>query len=169
MGDDVLVGPISGRQVDFDDFYRGEYKSVFGAAYLATGDREAAADVTQEAFKRAFMRWRRLEKETWAGGWVMRTALNLCKRWGRSKSRMAAVVKESPGESAAEPDETRLDIVAALRRLPHRQRHATILFYWGDLPLPVIADLMGIAEGTVKAHLAQARASLRTTLEVADV
>ena len=166
----MLNGTRSGRQVSFDDFYRGEYKSVFGAAYLATGDPEAAADIAQEAFKRAFMRWRRLQKETWAGGWVMRTALNLCKKWGRTKSRTTTTaLGEAAGAGASGPSETRVDIVAALRQLPNRQRHATILFYWGDLPLPVIADLMGIAEGTVKAHLAQARASLRTSLEVADV
>ena len=155
MGDDVFVGPNRGRQVDFDDFYRSEYKSVFGAAYLATGDREAAADIAQEAFKKAFMRWRRLEKESWAGGWVMRTALNLCKKWGKSRSRV--LPSDSPvSEGSPGPDESRVDIVSALGRLPQRQRHATILFYWGDLPVPVIADLMGIAEGTVKAHLAQA-------------
>ena len=155
--------------MSFDDFYRDEYKSVFGAAYLATGDREAAADIAQEAFKRAFMRWRRLSKEEWAGGWVMRTALNLCKKWGRTRARSSQGAGERAGGAAVAPSETRVDIVAALRQLPNRQRHATILFYWGDLPLPVIADLMGIAEGTVKAHLAQARASLRTSLEVADV
>jgi RNA polymerase sigma factor (sigma-70 family) len=60
-------------------------------------------------------------------------------------------------------------VLEGLRRLPERQRHATILFYWGDMPVSVIADLMNVAEGTVKAHLAQARKSLRTTLEVADV
>ncbi|HYN36846.1 MAG TPA: sigma-70 family RNA polymerase sigma factor [Actinomycetota bacterium] len=155
--------------MSFDDFYRSEYKSVFGAAYLATGDREASADIAQEAFKRAFMRWKRLRDETWAGGWVMRTALNLCKKWGRANSRVTSAERERADEGSPGPSGTRVDVLVALRQLPNRQRHATILFYWGDLPMPVIADLMGIAEGTVKAHLAQARATLRTSLEVADV
>jgi DNA-directed RNA polymerase specialized sigma24 family protein len=43
-----------------------------------------------------------------------------------------------------------------------------VLYYLGDLPIPVVADLMGITEGAVKAHLAQARAALRPMLEVRD-
>lgn len=153
----------------FDDFYRSEYRSVFGAAYLATGDRDAAFDVTQEAFKRAFVRWARLQNEPWVGGWVMRTALNLCKRRGKHIHRQTPVAEPVPREASVVPAAERVDVVAALRRLPERQRHVTILFYWGDLPLQAIADLMGIAEGTVKAHLAQARTSLRAHLAVVDV
>ena len=153
----------------FDDFYRGEYKSVFGAAYLATGDRDAAFDVTQEAFKRAFVRWARLQNEPWVGGWVMRTALNLCKRRAKQLYRQTSVAEPFSRETDAVPAAERVDVVAALRRLPERQRQVTILFYWGDLPLPAIADLMGIAEGTVKAHLAQARKALRGHLAVIDV
>lgn len=152
----------------FDDFYRSEYKSVFGAAYLATGDKEAASDVAQEAFKRAFVRWSRLRTETWAGGWVMRTALNLCKRWRKTSLRSLST-EEIEGPPVAGPSAIRVDVVVALRALPPRQRQAVILFYWGDLPLPVVADLMGISEGAVKAHLAQARSGLRGTLAVADV
>ena len=153
----------------FDDFYRSEYKAVFGAAYLSSGDKEIALDATQEAFKRAYVRWSRLEREAWAGGWVMRTALNLCKRFGKARARFSTTPNEPANEGISEPSGTRLDVLEGLRKLPERQRHATILFYWGDMPIPVIADLMKIAEGTVKAHLAQARKSLRTTLEVADV
>lgn len=153
----------------FDDFYRSEYRSVFGAAYLGTGDRDAAFDVTQEAFKRAFVRWGRLQNEPWVGGWVMRTALNLCKRHAKQVQRQTPVADPDLQQPSVRPSAERADVVAALRRLPERQRHVTILFYWGDLPLPAIADLMGIAEGTVKAHLAQARKSLRDHLAVVDV
>jgi RNA polymerase sigma-70 factor, ECF subfamily len=154
--------------VTFDDFYRAEYESVFGATYLATGDRDVAFDATQEAFKKAYMRWSRLRNEPWAGGWVMRTSLNLCKRWGKESSRFVQQ-RSDPEIQVAGPSGKRLDIVTALAALPERQRQAIILFYWGDLPLPAIAQLMGIAEGTVKAHLAQARAALRIDLVVADV
>jgi hypothetical protein len=41
---------------------------VYRAVYLYQLDPDASRDVTQEALKRAFMRWRRLGKESWAGG-----------------------------------------------------------------------------------------------------
>ncbi len=153
---------------DFETFYRNKYQQVYRAAYLATSDGDAAFDATQEAFKRAYARWRRLQRHDWAGGWVMTTTLNLCKRAGRNSSREVAsdVTHERPTPG---PRPDRVDVAAALSTLPSRQRTATILFYIGDLPLPAIAHLMGVSEGTVKAHLAQARASLRQVLEVRDV
>lgn len=148
----------------FEEFYRAEFPSIYRSCYVATGDREVALDATQEAFKRAFVRWRRLSNETWAGGWVMTTALNACRR-----RRREAMTQSDLGEgrkSVGDPGPERADVVAALARLPFRQRQAIVLYYIGDLPLEVVAHLMGVSEGTVKAHLAQARAALRTSLEV---
>jgi RNA polymerase sigma-70 factor (ECF subfamily) len=155
---------------DFRDFYRSEYPSIFRATWLATGDRDAAFDATQEAFKRAFVRWRRLRKHEWAGGWVMTTALNLCKDSARRtrRERQERRLEPASGDIARSSATVRLDVAAALRKLPSRQRTALTLFYIGDLPLPAIAGLMEISEGTVKAHLAQGRAALRKLLEERD-
>jgi RNA polymerase sigma-70 factor (ECF subfamily) len=60
----------------FERFYTNEAKAVFTAVYLMCRDRQLAEDATQEAFARAFERWDRLERQPWAAGWVMTTALN---------------------------------------------------------------------------------------------
>lgn len=157
-----------GRAVlkDFEDVYRAEYPSVYRAALLATGDSEAARDATQEAFKRALVRWKRLSREPWVGGWIMTTALNLCRK--RTRETPRADMGHEPQPQSV--DLTRgPDIEGALRRLPFRQRQVLVLYYLGDVPIGVISDLLGIAEGTVKAHLAQGRATLRRALEVRHV
>lgn len=148
--------------VDFADFYGAEFPQVYRAAYAVTADRQAAFDLTQEAFARAFARWRRLSREEWAGGWVMTTALNLAKR------RRPETASGSPGERAhaGGPGPDRVDLVRALRLLPFRQRQALVLHYVGDLHPRAVARVMDVSEGTVKAHLAQGRAALRRKLEV---
>lgn len=148
----------------FEAFFTQEYTSVYRAAYLATGSTDAAQDVAQEAFARAFARWGRLKKESWAGGWVMTTALNLCKRKLPRHLPLTTDVADTP----AAPH-VRVDLSSQLRSLPARQRTAIVLFYIGDLPVGQIAHLMRISEGTVKAHLAQAREALRKSMEVSDV
>lgn len=159
---------VAVAQTDFESFYKAQYPQVYRGVYLATSDPDAAFDATQEAFKRAYARWWRLSRHEWAGGWVMTTALNVAKRHGRRSSEEAASasprIASYPGPSA-----NRIDVTAALQKLPARQRTATILYYLGDQPLPTIASVMGVSEGTVKAHLAQARKKLRETLEVVDV
>lgn len=152
----------------FEDFYRREQPAVYRAAYLATGSRDAALDATQEAFKRAWIRWLRLRRHPWAGGWVMTTALNLCRRANRERNRGRTRVVDDRLGSAPGPGADRVDVQRALAALPFRQREAAILFYLGDLPVATVAQLMGVSEGAVKAHLHAARAKLRASLEVLD-
>jgi RNA polymerase sigma-70 factor, ECF subfamily len=150
----------------FEDFYQEQYPRIVRAILLATGDQELSFDATQEAFKRAFMRWPRLQKHHWAGGWVMTTAFNVAKRH-RSRARRERELLSSMSEApkVPGPDTQPMDIATALRQLPFRQRQATILYYWGDLPTVAVAELMDVAEGTVRAHLAAARKSLGLELE----
>lgn len=115
-------------RADFADFYRVEFPRVYRAAYAVTGDADAARDLTQEAFARAFARWRRLARADWAGGWVMTTALNLAKRRSRRFESREVQPRSAPPSEAE-----RVDLVRALRRLPARQRQALVLHYVGDL------------------------------------
>jgi RNA polymerase sigma-70 factor, ECF subfamily len=149
----------------FEDFYAAEFDRVFDSAYSFCGDRQAALDATQEAFARAFARWWRLSRKDWAGAWVTTTALNVLRR----ALRNAAIERQkTPVPLPSEPGQN-VDILAALRSLPPRQREAATLFYIADLPLSVVADAMNLSQGTVKAHLARARDHLRENLEERDV
>ena len=156
--------PSKGTPLSFEDFFRAEHGRVFRACCLVTGDADVASDATQEAFQRAFVRWRRLSKHPWAGGWVTTTALNVCRKELRRRTRPAASGGNEPGPERDVPRE--LDVVKAIGALPFRQREAVVLFYWSDLPTAAIADLMNISDSAVRAHLTHARAALRKTLEV---
>jgi RNA polymerase sigma-70 factor (ECF subfamily) len=96
----------------------------------------------------------------------MTTAMNLCKA-ALSRKRLSIAGRGSV-RAHDPPTADRLDVVTAVRQLAPRQRTAVILHYLGDLPLPEVARLMNVSEGTVKAHLAQARRRLRPLLEVSD-
>ncbi|MEN8235728.1 MAG: sigma factor-like helix-turn-helix DNA-binding protein, partial [Actinomycetota bacterium] len=57
------------------------------------------------------------------------------------------------------------EVAAAVVRLSPRQRACVFLTYWEDLAPSDVGDLLGIAEGTVKHHLAVAREHLRRVLD----
>lgn len=155
---------------EFEDFYRELFPQIYRATYLATRSRDMAMDTTQEAFKRALVRWKRLRKQPWSGGWVMATALNLCKRRAKQAARHVPLTGDSHHLSVLVPSaDDRLALLSALQELPFRQRQATILYYLDDLPLEIVAQFMGLSEGGVKSHLAHARKRLRKVLEVRDV
>jgi len=151
--------------LDFDEFYGTSYRKVYAAAFAFAGNSEVAADAAQEAFVRAFARWSRLRNEQWIEGWVMTTAMNLCRRSLRRRLRIASSA-ESVG--AQPPSLDAVEVVEALRQLSPRQRMAIVLHYLTDMPVTEVARSMEVSEGTVKAHLAQARRRLRPLLEVTD-
>jgi RNA polymerase sigma-70 factor (ECF subfamily) len=154
----------SSVKVGFEAFYGQEFRRVYECAFALVGQREAALDATQEAFSRAFARWSRLSKETWAVGWVITTALNLCRRHLRGREDPTSLASRGGISEGPSPD--RLDLVNALSRIPLRQREALILHYLGDLPVAVVADRMGTSEGTVKAHLHRGRRALGELMRV---
>lgn len=90
----------------------------------------------------------------------MTTALNLMRKdlkRPRDTDLSAAVPSAAPDADGTWLSET-------LRELPHQQRAAVLLHYIGDLRIREVAEVMGVAEGTVKALLSQARERLRATL-----
>jgi RNA polymerase sigma-70 factor (ECF subfamily) len=152
-GGDVSVDPR------FEELYEREFASVYRAALLLCGDRQMAEDVTQEAFARALVRWRRLSGETWAAGWVMTTAMNGARRAMRRRPSVAPAAP--PGEA---DHDARMDLTSAIRQLPARQQEAIALHYLLDLAVVDTAAAMGVGEGTVKTHLSRAREHLAAAL-----
>jgi RNA polymerase sigma-70 factor (sigma-E family) len=144
----------SGFDLAFDRLYRLAYR----VAFRILGDQGDAEDVAQEALARASLRWARLEDRP--EGWVTRVASNLAiDRYRRRRRPMGpmigpvGVVDPYLGE--------RSDLVAALRRLPRRQREAVVLRYLADLSEAQVALDMGCSVGAVKSHGARGLASLR--------
>ena len=150
------------RDATFESFYRSGFDTVLRAARAFCGHRDVAYEATQEAFARAYARWGRLGKEDWARAWTTTTALNLCRDHYRRAGRpLPEVELHTRG-----PNERRVDMLAALRRLPERQREAVVLHYLVDCPVIVVAAAMNLSEGAVKAHLFKGRKALKVALEV---
>jgi len=156
------------RSADFDDTFREHYWPMVRSLALACGDREAAADAVQDAFTRAYARWRRISRYDHPAGWIRHVALNRLRDHFRHEQRGARVrerLASAPAvlESAdALPD---ADLTAALTRLPRQQRIAVSLFYVEQLSVREIAASMRLSEGAVKYHLHAGRAALRNWIE----
>jgi RNA polymerase sigma-70 factor, ECF subfamily len=144
----------------FDAFYNSAFRPVQAAVRAFCGDGDVAHEATQEAFARAYARWGRLHNSAHPQAWVTKTAINLTRRHFRRRPLYPGDVA-TPG-----PTPDRVDVLTALRSLPDRQRQAVVLHYLSDCPVAAVAEVMGVSEGAVKAHLFKARAALRNGLEV---
>lgn len=152
--------------IAFEVFYEAEFAAVYRGVLAACFDSEIASDATQEAFSRALLRWRRLSRHEWAAGWVMTTALNEMRRLTRRPPASPVLERSVAPEDASTGVALNLELREAMEALTVRQRTIAVLFYWADLPTPAIAELTGISESAVRAHLTKARKTLRKELEV---
>lgn len=135
-------------------------------------DRGAAEEVAQEAALRLWRFRDGLESAASAEAWVVRVSANEASRLGERRGRLGAREVLDAGDhgvAAAVPETTeaiqlRVAIVAEMRRLSVQDRKILALHYFGDVPLPTIAQRMGMPLGTVKARLSRARRRLAKDL-----
>ena len=160
---------VGTQQEDFAEFYRRSKDRCLFTVLVNVGDIDAAQDLAAEAFARAWASWRTVSRHPAPEAWVVRTALNVNISWWRRRRRelpMAAPggIADLPaiGDAAASPLDPR--IMAAVMRLSARQRQVVALRLFLDLDTRRTAEVLGIAPGTVQAHMGRAMAALRDDL-----
>lgn len=152
--------------------YAAHYRPLVRLAALLLDDRGRAEEIVQDAFVALHGRWRRLREADSALAYLRTSVVNRSRsalRRRRVADRHLAAAAPPPDAPSAEAGALgALDhaaVVAALHRLPARQREALVLRYYGDLPVAEIAAVMGISRGAVKSHTSRGLAALRLTLE----
>jgi RNA polymerase sigma factor (sigma-70 family) len=160
---------VGTQRLDFAEFYRRSKDDCLRTVLVSVGDLDTAQDLVDEAFTRACASWRTVSGHPAPVAWVIRAALNAhVSRWRRYRREVSVpdpgMVAEPPmvSEAADSPVDSR--IMAALIRLPARQRQVVALRLFLDLDTGRTAEVLGIAPSTVKAHLARAIAALRDDL-----
>lgn len=164
------TGPVAvpGPEDRIRAFVETEQRRVVAAVSLWTGSFDDAIDAVTDALGRA---WERLDRGGTIdnlAGWVTHAAMNQIRsrhrrrRVARRNRHLIAVVDTHDDTVAHRADV--VDLGRALGQLTNRQRDVVALHYAVDLPVAEIASTLGIAPGTVKATLHQARTRLAELL-----
>jgi RNA polymerase sigma-70 factor, ECF subfamily len=132
-------------------------------------DPEDAADALQDAMISAFRRAASFRGESAVTTWLHRIVVNACLDRMRRRSARPEVhagddrLLDAVAAEGADPSEgtaTSVEVMKALRRLPHDQQVALVLVDMLDYPVADAAEILGVAEGTVKSRCARGRARL---------
>jgi RNA polymerase sigma-70 factor (ECF subfamily) len=158
------VPPARDDAADFDALYQARYGDVVAMLHAFVGEQGAAEDLAQEAFCRAWQRWRTVAAYEEPLAWIRRVALYLAtSRWRRLRVARMHLRRERPLH-VPELGPDHVALVAALRHLPADQRRAIVLHHLVDLPVADVAHEMQVAVGTVKSWLHRGRAALAAQL-----
>jgi RNA polymerase sigma-70 factor (sigma-E family) len=155
---------VSQEQADFAEFYAGSRDDCLRTVLATVRDVDKAQDLVAEAFARAWASWRKVSRHPAPRAWVVRTALNLSvSSWRRHRRELPLTDHDAPARGPA-VSLVDTDLTDVLQRLPARQRQVVALRIFLDLDTAQTAEVLGIAPGTVTAHLTRALTVLRTEL-----
>jgi RNA polymerase sigma factor (sigma-70 family) len=155
---------VSQGNAEFAEFFAASWDPCLRAVAASTGSVTLAEDQVAEAFARAWSCWHKVSRHPAPRAWVVRTALNAGASAWRRRSKDTALISDDI--AAADSQRAGLDtaVLAALRRLPARQQEVVVLRVFLDLDIDATARQLGIAPGTVRAHLSRAMTALRGEL-----
>ena len=158
---------------DFVTCYELHYRRLVRALELAGADRQMAEDVAQDAFARALVHWWRVRRGPNPPGYVYTAGFRLFARAQRRSARdrldddpLAATGAAASGDPdpTAQRAVSSLDIRAALSAMPPRRRACAVMCLVVGLSVSDAGEALGIADGTVRKHLDEARKSLASHL-----
>jgi RNA polymerase sigma-70 factor (sigma-E family) len=156
------------KEAALAQLFAAHYTPMLRLAVLLGADD--AEDIVAEAFWQLYRRWNKLRSADAAVAYLRGVVVNLI----RMRVRHLQVARKHTenvedgvvsAESEALLRDDQRELVAALKRLPDRQREALVLRYWLGLRESEIAAAMGISCGAVKSHTARGMATLTRAME----
>lgn len=151
---------------EFSEFVAARSPALLRTAYLLTGDAHHAQDLLQTALMATAARWAGIRDRQHAEAYVRRAMYRHQINWWRARARRPETLVTAPPERSSLDNHADLTVqrhglIAALRRLPRRQRVVVVLRYYEDRSEAEVAALLGISLGTVRSQTSKALVKLR--------
>lgn len=169
--DTPASAPAHSAYETFEDFISGRESGVFGYLWRLTGDEQAAYDLCQETFLRAWQQFEKIRHYEQPGAWLFRVATNLALNAieRRAKASGHVIPLREDVQPATEDPAGRIAslelIHQTLIRLPARERAALVLREVEGFSMDEIARALDISANSVRMLLSRARAHFRERYE----
>lgn len=162
----LLRAHVEGDPDAFGELFRRHRDRMWAVALRTTRNRELASDCVQDAFISAFRRAGSYRGDAAVTTWLHRIVVNAClDRLRRDKPTSELPERELADRHDAHSSvDTRLDVREALDRLPEGQRMALILVDMHGLSVAEAAQVLEVAEGTVKSRCSRGRDTMAALL-----
>ena len=173
---EIIRSVLRGNVNDFEKLVTAYEKNVYNIALRMVGDPDDAADMTQEAFIKAYRALSGFRGDSKFSSWLYRIASNVCLDFLRSRSRHPQVSLSTVDEDdratfelpdmRQNPEEQLMKklgmeaVRRGLEQLPEQQRQILVLRELGGLSYAELAQTLGLEEGTVKSRIFRARKRL---------
>jgi RNA polymerase sigma-70 factor (ECF subfamily) len=168
---------LAGETAAFDELVRRHRPALVRFAALMVGDADEAESLAQEALTRAYAQLSGFRPEMPFGSWVHGIAVNVCRNHLRDRTRHAKLIPSEQLAEAPSPQGQRQGVLSGILRqelgdqtldaigqLPIGLREAFVLHFMEGLDYARMAEITGLAAGTLRVRAHRARALLRHSL-----
>ena len=140
---------------------------IYRIAFTYLRKESDAEDIVQEVLMRYYMNEKPYESEVHEKNWIIRVTLNCCHNVRYSAWKKHIVSLENRPEIHFET-EIQTDLFCSLDKLKEKYRTVIQLFYFEDLSIKSISNILNISEANVKTRLKRARKMIQIDLEEGD-
>ena len=147
-----------------DEIYRKYKNNIFAIGLNYFRNATDADDVVQETFLKLYKYGTEFESELHMRNWLIRVAINECKRVTISTWYKRKVTLEEYADQLVwnQPEES--ELFFAVMQLPTKYRLVIHLYYYEDYSVKEIAELCGISQSVVTTRLMRGREKLKKSL-----
>ncbi len=149
---------------DFEQVFRRNSKRLFLIALSFTANQYDAEDILQNSFMKLLKTYTEFENDEHIDKWLTSVTVNESRNLLRSAFRKKNVDFEDYVASCSFESEKNEDLFNAVMSLPKKLRTVIHLFYYEDMPIKEIADMLNIKQSAVKTRLCRAREQLKIKL-----
>ena len=158
---------LRARQAEFEAAAQRYGDTVFRLAYSYLKNRADAEDVMQETLLKLYLARKPFQSPEHERHWVVRVAVNECKKLLRSPWRRRTGPLEEAGEPVFDTPE-QSELFRQVMALPPKYRAAVYLYYYEGCSVQETAAAMGANPSTVQTWLMRARGKLKLILQEAE-
>lgn len=166
---ELLAAHVAGDRYAFEELFYRHQRQLYRLAHLSSRSPEDAADALQDAMLKAHRNARAFRHDCAVSSWLYRIVVNAClDRLRRHMHAPATTTLDDDACHVGDPMpavDTAIVVERALMRLPVEQRAAVVAVDMQGYSVAETAQMLGVAEGTVKSRCSRARAKLAATLE----
>ena len=149
---------------DFDRVFKRNNKRLFLIALSFTANQYDAEDILQNSFMKLLKTKTEFENDEHIDKWLTSVTVNESKNLLKSAFRKKSADFEDYVATCSFESEKSEDLFNAVMSLPKKLRTVIHLFYYEDMPIKEIADMLNIKQSAVKTRLCRAREQLKIKL-----
>ncbi len=161
-------GTSSTNQPDMERIVEQYGTTLLRMCFLYLKDKQLAEDAVQDTFIKVYRNYHQFQGQAHEKTWILRIAINVCKDYLRCAWHRKVTTVESLADvleqSSPPPAEDKL-LVEKVMQLKPKYREVLLLYYYQDMKISQIAEILQTPESTISVRLKRAREQLKKQLE----